>query len=206
MTFVIVSLRARRAVKGFTLAEIALVLGIIGLILGSIWVAASSVYQNQKVTKAARQLIAITQAVRSLYATSPAIGDAAGTDETASFISVKALPSDMIDGAATVNPWNGTVMTTSQTIANAGDMFGIEYNLVPQSACIALLTSVTGAGRDPGLWYANASAAAKGAAAYGAAGTAFPVTAATAAAAAMCTVNTATTQLVSVQFAFKLKG
>jgi type II secretory pathway pseudopilin PulG len=206
MTFVMMSRRDCTAVKGFTLTEIALVLGVIGLILGAIWVAASFVYQNQKVAKATQQLLAITQAVRSLYATSPAIGDAAGTDETAAFISAKVFPSDMINGAATVNPWNGTVMVTPQKITNAGDMFGIEYNLVPSSACISLLVATTGAGRDSGLWFASASAAALGAAAYGAAGTAFPISAATAASAPLCTANAATTQRVSVQFAFKLKG
>jgi prepilin-type N-terminal cleavage/methylation domain-containing protein len=194
----------RRAQKGFTLTEIAIVLGVIGLILGSIWVAASSVYNNQKNGKATQQLLAVSQSVRSLYATATTIGDAAGTDETATYIAAKVFPADMVNaaGTATVNPWNGTVMVTSQTLASAGDMFGIELNGVPTSACINLLTANTGTGRDTGLYYASASATAKGAAAYGATATTFPVTAATAAGATVC--GAAAT--VSVQFVFKLKG
>ena len=50
--------------KGFTLTEIAIVLGIIGLILGAIWVAAASVYQNQRIGHANTALLHTAQSVR----------------------------------------------------------------------------------------------------------------------------------------------
>lgn len=41
------SIRRRRAAqKGFNLIEAAIVLGIVGLVVGGIWVAATSVYAN----------------------------------------------------------------------------------------------------------------------------------------------------------------
>ena len=199
------SAAARHSKQGFTLTEIAIVLGIIGLILGAIWVAAASVYSNLRVSKGVNQVLAIAQSTRALYATSPTTGDAAGTNETASFISAGVFPADMINGGATVNPFNGTVMVTTQTNNVAGDAFGIEYNSVPTAACISMLTSTGGVGRDSGLIYANASAAAKGAASFGVAGAgslAFPVVAGTAAGASACAAGTA----VSVQWVFKLKG
>ncbi|MGQ3505077.1 type II secretion system protein, partial [Enterococcus faecalis] len=54
--------RREQAKRGFTLTEIAIVLGIIGLILGAIWVAAGAVYSNLRVSKATTQLLQITQA------------------------------------------------------------------------------------------------------------------------------------------------
>ena len=45
------TLRRQRR-RGFTLTEIAIVLGIVGLILGAIWVAAAAVYNNLRVSHA----------------------------------------------------------------------------------------------------------------------------------------------------------
>ena len=56
--------------RGFTLTELSIVLGIIGLILGAIWVAASAVYSNLHLATANTQLLQVTQAVRAMYATS----------------------------------------------------------------------------------------------------------------------------------------
>jgi prepilin-type N-terminal cleavage/methylation domain-containing protein len=56
--------------QGFTLTEVAIVLGIIGLILGAIWAAASSVYANKKVSEAERNITMTAAQVRSMYATS----------------------------------------------------------------------------------------------------------------------------------------
>ena len=186
--------------RGFTLTEIAIVLGIIGVILGAIWIAASTVYGNLRISKTISQLVRVSQATRALYAMTPTMVDAAGTDETTVFINANVFPGDMINGAATANAWDSTVMVTAQTISQTGDAFGVEYNGVPTAPCISLLSATTGAGRDSGLYYASASAAPKGATAYGAAATGFPVN--TTVAAPLCTAA----KTVSIQWVFKLKG
>src|SRR5690349_11023145 len=58
------------AKRGFTLTEIAIVLGIVGLILGAIWVAAAAVYNNLRTSKGTTELLTVVQNVRALYATS----------------------------------------------------------------------------------------------------------------------------------------
>ena len=63
----------RTPIRGFTLTEIAIVLGIIGLILGAIWVAAAAVYNNMRVATANTELLQITQAMRAMYATSSTV-------------------------------------------------------------------------------------------------------------------------------------
>ncbi|MDR3449936.1 MAG: type 4 pilus major pilin [Alphaproteobacteria bacterium] len=202
------SLPARASRKqGFTLTEIAIVLGIIGLILGAIWVAASAVYNNQKVGKGTTQMLNIVQGIRSLYSTSSTTGLADATDMTFSICSAGVFPSDMIPSAGcgtsaapgTINdPWNGstTVASTSVAVAATGDAFIVKMAGVPTSACTALMTSLGGTGRDPGLIYLGVPAYAVASA------TAFPVTVSAATAAAQCT-SAATVALTAV---FKVKG
>jgi len=141
--------------RGFTLTEIAIVLGIIGLILGAIWVAAGAVYQNLRVSKAETELLQITQGIRSLYGTQTTFDTAAHLLETQGLIAAKVFPSDAVQNATTVNgPWGGSTMNIySQTdpAGVTGDSFSVEFDNIPVSACIALATGATGSGRDQGL-------------------------------------------------------
>lgn len=54
--------------RGFTLTEIAIVLALIGLILGGVWTAASNVMRAQTVAKAAQENFQILTNFRKLYA------------------------------------------------------------------------------------------------------------------------------------------
>ena len=53
--------------SGFTLTEIAIVIGIIGTILAAVWVAADAVYQRQHAKRAFDQTMTIYNGYRSLY-------------------------------------------------------------------------------------------------------------------------------------------
>ena len=149
------SVEQQKKKRGFTLTEIAIVLGIIGLILGAIWVAAGAVYQNLRVSKAQTELLQITQAIRTLYATQTVVDTAAAVNLTSSLIAAKVFPSDAVLNATTVNgPWGGSTMNIySQTdpAGVTGDSFSVEFDNIPVSACIALATGATGSGRDQGL-------------------------------------------------------
>jgi len=144
--------------KGFTLTEIAIVLGIIGLILGAIWVAASTVYINMKVSKALTEVAQINQAIRTLYQNQPLTDSAPGLDETPALIAAKIFPSDMIspDNTTVLAPWAGSTLTVLSAqgnveyASNAPD-FVLNFVNLPKSACIALLMAATGPSRDPGL-------------------------------------------------------
>ena len=149
--------------RGFTLTEIAIVLGIIGLILGAIWVAAGAVYQNLRISKAQTELLQIAQGVRSLYATQSVVDTAAGTDETSALIAAKVFPSDTISSSTVNNgvvsavngPWQGStikVYSATQPSGITGDSFGVIFMGVPAAACISMTTGNTGTGRDNALW------------------------------------------------------
>jgi prepilin-type N-terminal cleavage/methylation domain-containing protein len=147
--------RQRR--RGFTLTEIAIVLGIIGLILGAIWVAAAAVYNNLRVSHANTEILQIAQAVRGLYGNASSTGVIANTILTPTLINAKTVPSDMVNVAGTglIDPFPGG--TTGVLTPTTADSFTIEMTDVPNDACINLLMSVAGSNRDPGLFEASAA-------------------------------------------------
>lgn len=142
----------QKSKKGFTLTEIAIVLGIIGLILGAIWTAAAAVYNNQRVAHANTAIVQITQGVRALYATSNTTGYAAATLITDTLRSAGAIPADLT-ASGTANLANGPFPNgqTAVIATSDGAGFGIDMSGVTQANCTALVLAVGGAGRDPGL-------------------------------------------------------
>lgn len=181
--------------RGFTLTEAAIVLGIVGLILGAIWVAAASVYDNLRVSTTSNQLIQIVQSVRSMHATQSTL-DA----DIDALLVAKAggIPSDMVvkdtNGAITgvYDVWGGslTIQATTHTMTN--DSFAVTFAKVPQGACSNLLMRNTGQGRDTGLIGAGNSISKN---------TSFPMTLTQAVAACSST----TTAGNNVVFTFRLK-
>lgn len=148
-----------RNMRGFTLTEAAIVLGIVGLILGAIWVAAAAVYNNLRVTTTSNQLLQIVQSVRSMHATQQTV-DAS----ISGLLVAKAggMPKDMLRLNASGIPtavedvWGGDVAIAA---AASNGAFSVSFEDVPQGPCSDLLVRNTGSGRDSGLIGAgNASA------------------------------------------------
>jgi prepilin-type N-terminal cleavage/methylation domain-containing protein len=147
---------ARRRTQGFTLTEIAIVLGIIGLILGAIWVAAASVYNAQRLNHANQATLQIAQGVRALYATSSSTGYATSFDMTSALITANAVPNDLVasGGTTLTGPFPGGA--TGIIATSDGNGFVVVMSGVPKAACISVLSNVGGTARDPGLFNADA--------------------------------------------------
>lgn len=158
---------ASSAKRGFTLTEIAIVLGIIGLILGAIWVAAAAVYNNMRISTANTELLQITQAVRAMYATSASVDSGADMPGNVTYLRAGVFPTSALDTAvpssatAARNPWNGNIYISHATYnaSTPSDSFAVAFDAIPSQACITLLTSSTGQGRDPGMFGAVGAAA-----------------------------------------------
>jgi len=146
---------------GFTLTEIAVVLSIIGLILGVVWVAAASVNSNQRVDTTIGQFMTAIQSIRGLYSTSSSISTTDGTSITFNMCSANIFPSNMIASGGcsatipVVDTWNGAVTVASASIstANTGDAFSIQMAGLDQNGCVGVLMGLGGATRDSGLLY-----------------------------------------------------
>lgn len=172
MTVTTFTLNNRKPVRGFTLTEIAIVLGIVGLVLGAIWVAAASVYSNFRLGSANKDLILITQNVRALYATSHTVDPAANMavagangGAQATYLGNGIFPIDTLDTGApstatqAFSPWDGNISIQGATQVIADDAFVVVFNAVPAEVCANLLTSIAGTSRDPGLYRAGGGGA-----------------------------------------------
>ncbi len=142
--------RKPREKRGFTLVEASIVLAIASLVLGGIWVAASSVSSNQKVNKAYTQIVQIVQNIRDLYAAQPSLDATLNfADQITQLIERGAIPKDMVSGASDADsPWGKNVRVLATTDGNA---FTVFYRGVPQDACINLVTRIAAPGHDGGL-------------------------------------------------------
>lgn len=153
-----------RSMRGFTLTEAAIVLGIVGLILGAIWVAAAAVYSNLRVSTTSNQLLQMVQSIRSLHATQNTVDAGLTGMANGALIVAKAgaVPKDMLDDpaapTAVANVWGGDVYVDAAQAILPDDAFTITYNEVPVASCSDLLTRNTGSGRDGGLFAAGAGA------------------------------------------------
>jgi prepilin-type N-terminal cleavage/methylation domain-containing protein len=210
--------------RGFTLTEIAIVLGIIGLILGAIWVAAAAVYNNQRVTTTQRDLLAMAQAVTTLYANASAVdptsnfaGFTPATNEnTNPYVLAGVVPTDMLSAVTAAkkgvpanqtvtNVWGGAVYIGAAGVnGGTNNAFQIAFDAVPENACISLATTMSSSTSSGTLssidLAANGTLPTPGATW---ASDVFPLSPSTVA--PVCTTNAATGS-ASISFTFLLKG
>ena len=178
----------KHGVAGFTLTEVAIVLGILGIILAAVWLAANAVYSNQRLNKASTQILAIEGKLQTVFQNQNAFDTAA---TTASYITMGLFPADMVQSATVVqNGWRGAVTikpVTVGTIAGAG--VEITYDGLPADECTQLILSLGGIGRQTNLIGIKGGPAGS---TYPETTTSFPVSAATAAGYCPTTSNAVT--------------
>ena len=130
---------------GFNLVEAAIVLGVVGLVIGGIWVAASSVKENNNRQRALTQILQVAENTRNLFRNNPPSQYAyfftccANSVPNAAWSTV--FPADMLSSAISVpfDPWGHLVYLT--VWPNATMTFTIGYNIgtpMSVSTCAAL--------------------------------------------------------------------
>lgn len=134
--------------RGFTLTEIAIVLGIIGIILGAIWAAAAMVYENNRTKEAHEQTLTIINNWRSIYGSRKVDIAGAGTDMTQLTTNNKFEPQEMLPVAGTAGacaeagsaatcflngPWNTSQVNVQAFATDNG--VAVVYAGLTQSAC-----------------------------------------------------------------------
>ncbi len=130
--------------QGFTLTEMAIVAGILGLILAAIWIAASSMYGYLRLTQSNREIMQIVNNMRGLYGEQTLMGT---TDTTATLIKAGVFPSEMIapNGTSAITPWGKTASLGAAAAVNTmGDGFMLEFDTPWGGPCINLLSAVGG--------------------------------------------------------------
>ena len=82
--------------RGFTLTELAIVLGVIGIILGAVWGAAANVYANHRVTQAVQQITTIVGSMNGLFVQGTIPSPGGGQPLSALAAHAGIIPSDML--------------------------------------------------------------------------------------------------------------
>jgi type II secretory pathway pseudopilin PulG len=130
------------------LGELAIVLGVIGLILGAIWTATQSVSNRNAANQAAQELQTVSLNMLTLYQNRalPPPACAGGSDITANAISAGTVPSNYVlsggGGCSSgAHAWSSTVH--SFVIYSVGSTFRLAFYNIPESGCISLLLQAT---------------------------------------------------------------
>ena len=134
--------------QGFTLIEIAIVLTIVGLVIGGIWLAASTVLNNNRKTEATRQVIQIVQNTKNLFANQTGANPANGFGQGQAIAS-GVFPAGMVINNANVrHPFATETGNNSVTIAGAGNAVTLTFGAAaaglqfPQDACVETVLRV----------------------------------------------------------------
>ena len=139
----------RRSRAAFTLTELAIVLGIVGIILGAIWSAGSMVNNNNATQRAQSDVLHVVQNYRALF-TSHGVDVADWTDITCTGVTAGYFPNDTlrpngtncttgIAGTYPMTPWGGYYQVWSYQ-SWQGVIIGI-YDM-PQKACASLAATL----------------------------------------------------------------
>jgi len=148
--------------RGFTLTELAIVLGIIGTILGAIWTAAANVSAHNKAAKEVQEILTIVSNVRAFYGNRGSFP--AGTVcLNPVLVPASIFPADMtvpaiatdgctVNGTSQADPWGKAVAVGTQTgwegLPESTGAFEIMVDwsardMLP-SQCLPVLTALTG--------------------------------------------------------------
>jgi hypothetical protein len=150
------SLAQRRSRHAFTLTETALVLGIAGLILGAVWLAAASVLRNRGVTQTAENIAIVVQNMRSLYRGRSKFTAATGSDITTAMINTEIFPSGMLSSEVPPRPmtfWNTPIRLLVGASQTTFDI--VMDPTLPTESCIGLAARMAGTGVERGLTEIN---------------------------------------------------
>ena len=135
--------------KGFNLIEAAIVLGVVGLVIGGIWAVASTVHENLKISETSSALIQMVQNARRIYGYNNfPVANGTSTDVTSSAIFSNVIPSTFISSGSAQSYWGAIKLLQSRwsgVVCCGKDSAVFEiylYNL-PRSVCLRLIPMIT---------------------------------------------------------------
>lgn len=125
--------------QGFNLIESAIVLGVLGVVIGGIWLAASVVIENRKITETVEGLALAVRNIQQQISISDSVaaGNAVNLDST--LIALKAVPANWISGASIKTPF-GTLSVGNYI---SPPRFDMGFYKIPKQVCIKLVPRIT---------------------------------------------------------------
>lgn len=136
----------KKNIKGFSLLELLLVLGIIAALIVGAFIVYPKVRSSQQAEAEAKNIATIKANLLSLYAP---VADVTGVNNTVA-INAQIFPDNMLvksGGTVTdvVNAFKGKVVLTTTNYVSMGKVFiNLSYAAVPQEVCAKLISAVSG--------------------------------------------------------------
>jgi hypothetical protein len=127
---------ARKKRRGFNLIEAAIVLGVVGLVIGGIWVAAASVLDNWKLSETISGTLVLAQNTQRLISISDAVPLGNAFNMSSTLLSMQAYPAGWKNQISPLN-------TSTPVFSYIAGYFDIYFYSVPRSLCIKLVTGIT---------------------------------------------------------------
>ena len=134
--------------RGFSLIEAAIVLGVVGAVIGTIWVSAANMYESYKVNKTAEDIFTIARNIQNLisFRDAESIGD--GINITFTAWEAGVYPKDWINRTTHIDSifWGETRIFVYKT----DPRFYIFLNSVNRSSCIKMIIKISSIGSMAG--------------------------------------------------------
>ena len=130
--------------KGFSLIEAAIMLAVVGGVIGAIWVAAANMYESHRVNKTVEGILTTVRNIQNLISIRDAeLISAVEVDITSSGINAGVFPKDWVENSSIRSPLGGGV---DISINPSESRLGIYLSNITKSACIKLTVKVTSIG------------------------------------------------------------
>lgn len=136
--------------RAFSLVEAAIVLGVVGVVIGGIWLAASAVQFNNRVRQAKQAVFTIAANTQNFLSARDAVGLGDPYDFTVLAIPAGVFPADWVSGSTVIGPFGKAVGLANYGTTLSAARFDIRYYDVPKDACIALIMQVSAIGAMSG--------------------------------------------------------
>lgn len=131
--------------RGFNLIEAAIVLAVVGGVIGGIWVAASAVREGVKINKTIEIISLCASKMREVLQQVPAYSYADGASLNNLAIGVSALPSD------SQGPFGLLEITYETGSGSGGDDFSISVYGLKTDACVSIVRRFANSSNTNGL-------------------------------------------------------
>ncbi|HUY68360.1 MAG TPA: type II secretion system protein [Alphaproteobacteria bacterium] len=143
--------QAKTARRGFTLTETAIVLGVVGVILGAVWAAASIVEENARISAAVEQFEIVSQNMTSLIQAGYKGAGGSNGSITDAMIKAGAIPQQYVDAADNTqadNPWSNADASNPQAAQGfkiywGANNYRMSFYNVSHKGCVALIMQAT---------------------------------------------------------------
>lgn len=147
--------------RGFSLTEAAIVLGIVGTVMGGIWAVAAATRASVQANQLHQQTLNLTKQVRDYY--SARALPSASAAMTTTFRSAGVFPEDMcpancVSGTITTiyNSYGGTTTVAIPAGSAPINQFTVTYDTIPEKGCVQLAMMLSARSSEVGLVSYNA--------------------------------------------------